>query len=110
MYRQWMSSLPGHVTKAPLSWLAIPGTVDCLFQWLLLLYDRVQDVEGGFTFERIHNTKEQIYFYERAENHKAKERLFESFKWANFPGKLSGKGVYMYKRCWFRFVHLSHLS
>ena len=37
-----------------------------------------------FTFERIHNTKEQIYFYERAENHEAKERLFESFKWANF--------------------------
>ena len=35
---------------------------------------------GRFTFERIHNTKEQIYFYERAENHKAKERLFESFK------------------------------
>ena len=35
---------------------------------------------GIFTFERIHNTKEQIYFYERAENHKAKERLFESFK------------------------------
>ena len=23
------------------------------------------------TFERIHNTEEQIYFYERAENHKA---------------------------------------
>ena len=35
---------------------------------------------GRFTFERIHNTKEQIYFYERAENHKAKEQLFESFK------------------------------
>ena len=33
-----------------------------------------------FTFERIHNKKEQIYFYERAENHMAKERLFESFK------------------------------
>ena len=32
---------------------------------------------GRFTFERIHNAKEQIYFYERAENHKAKERLFE---------------------------------
>ena len=31
---------------------------------------------GRFTFEPIHNTKEQIYFYERAENHKAKERLF----------------------------------
>ena len=35
---------------------------------------------GRFTFERINYTKEQIYFYERAENHKAKERLFESFK------------------------------
>ena len=33
-----------------------------------------------FTFEQIHNTKEQIYFYKRAEDHKAKERLFESFK------------------------------
>ena len=31
---------------------------------------------GRFTFERIHNTKEQIYFNERAENHKATERLF----------------------------------
>ena len=29
------------------------------------------------TFERIHNTKEQINFYERAENHKANERLFQ---------------------------------
>ena len=35
---------------------------------------------GRFTFERIQNTKEQIYFYERAENHKAKERMFKSFK------------------------------
>ena len=35
---------------------------------------------GRFMFERIHNTKEQIYFYERAENHKAKERMFKSFK------------------------------
>ena len=34
----------------------------------------------GFTFE-------QIYFYERAANHKAKEPLFESFKCANFLGK-----------------------
>ena len=31
-------------------------------------------------FERIHNTKERIYFYERAENNKAKERMFKSFK------------------------------
>ena len=40
-----------------------------------------------FTFERIHNTKEQIYFYKRAKNHKSKERTFKSFKWANFLGK-----------------------
>ena len=33
-----------------------------------------------FTFEQIHNTKEQIYFYERGENHKAKEWMFKSFK------------------------------
>ena len=36
--------------------------------------------DGRFTFERIHNTKEQIYFYERAENHKAKEQSFKSLK------------------------------
>ena len=36
--------------------------------------------DGRFTFERIHNTIEQFYIYERAENHKAKETLFESFK------------------------------
>ena len=36
-------------------------------------------VMGDLMFERIHNTKEQIYFYERAENHKAKERMFKSF-------------------------------
>ena len=33
-----------------------------------------------FTFERISNTKKQIYFYERSENHKTKERMFKSFK------------------------------
>ena len=38
-------------------------------------------------FEPIHNTKEQIYFYERAENHKTKEQMFKSFKRATFPGK-----------------------
>ena len=32
---------------------------------------------GDLRFSRIHNTKEQIYFCERAENHKAKEWLFE---------------------------------
>ena len=36
--------------------------------------------------------KEQIYFYERAENRKAKERMFESFKWVNFPGKHPAAG------------------
>ena len=35
---------------------------------------------GRYTCERIDNTKEQISFDERAENHKAKERMFESFK------------------------------
>ena len=39
---------------------------------------------GRFTFERIHNTKEQIIFYERAEKHKSKERTILSFKRA-FP-------------------------
>ena len=32
-------------------------------------------LNGRFTFEKIHNTKEQIYFYERALNHKAKEGM-----------------------------------
>ena len=31
-------------------------------------------------FEPINNTKEQIYFYERVENRKAKEQMFKSFK------------------------------
>ena len=31
--------------------------------------------KGRLTFEQIRNTKEQIYFYERAENHKAKEHI-----------------------------------
>ena len=48
---------------------------------------------GRFTFERMHNTKERIYFYESAENHKAKERLFESMKRVNFPGKHSDAGA-----------------
>ena len=54
-----------------------------------------------FTVERIHNTKEQIYFYERAENHKAKERMFKSFKRANFPGRHSDAGGgWMIPRKW----------
>ena len=74
---------------------------------------RYSPLRGRFTFEQIHNTKEQIYFYKRAENHKTKERLFGSFKCANFPGKhpdagadqgFLEKGVRMHKRCWFRFV------
>ena len=68
---------------------------------------------GRFMFERIHNTKEQIYFYERVENHKAKEQMFKSSKWGNSPGKhpdegldhgFPGKGVHMYSGvvvCWF---------
>ena len=44
-------------------------------------------------FERICNMKAQIYFYERAENHKAKKQMFKSFKWANFPGKHPDAGV-----------------
>ena len=47
---------------------------------------------GRFTFERIHNTKEQIIFYERAEKHKSKERTSLSFKRALFQGNdQSGK-------------------
>ena len=48
---------------------------------------------GRFTFEQIHNRKEQIYFYKRAENNKARERMFKSFKSANFPGKHPDAGV-----------------
>ena len=44
-------------------------------------------------FERIRNTKEQIYFYERAENHKAKEEMIKSFESENFPGKHPDAGV-----------------
>ena len=40
---------------------------------------------GDFTFERIHNMKEQIFSYESGEKHKAKEWMFKSFKCANFP-------------------------
>ena len=35
---------------------------------------------AGDLFERNHNMKEQIYFYEIAANHKAKEQMFKSFK------------------------------
>ena len=41
---------------------------------------------GRFTFEQIHNMKEQIIFYERAEKHKSKEWTILSFKRALFPG------------------------
>ena len=37
--------------------------------------------------------KELIYFYERAESHKAKERMLKSFKCSNFPGKHPDAGV-----------------
>ena len=41
--------------------------------------------ERRFTFEWIHNMKEQIFYYETAEKHKANEWMFQSFKRANFP-------------------------
>ena len=37
--------------------------------------------------------KSSIIFYERAENHTAKERLFESLKRANFSGKHPDAGA-----------------
>ena len=43
--------------------------------------------DGRFTFERIHNTKEHI-FYEKAEKHKSKERMI--FKKALFQGNDQG--------------------
>ena len=42
--------------------------------------NKIGNIGGRFRFERIHNMKEQIYFYERAEDHKAIERMFKSFK------------------------------
>ena len=51
------------------------------------------DYMGRFMFERIHNTKEQIYFNEKEENREAKKRMFKSFKWANFPGKHPDAGM-----------------
>ena len=61
---------------------------------------------GRFRFERIH-TKEQICFYERAENHTAKDRVFKSFKWANFPGKHpdAGEDQGLLKCVGVRFAH-----
>ena len=52
-----------------------------------------QLVNGRFTFERIRNTKEQLYFYEKAENHRAKEWIFKSLKCANFPDKHPAAGM-----------------
>ena len=37
-------------------------------------------IDGRFTFEQIHKTKEQIYCIEIAENHDAKEWTFKLFK------------------------------
>ena len=70
---------------------------------------------GRFMFERIHCTKEQIYFNERVENHRAKERMFKSFKWANFPGKHPEWDVEMNhwlleRDVGFALLLLSHLS
>ena len=47
---------------------------------LLSLKNHVVPGNGRFKFERIHNTKEQIYFNERAESYKAKVWMFKSFK------------------------------
>ena len=75
--------------------------------------------DGRFTFEQIHNTKEQIYFYERAENHEVKERMFKSFKSANFPGKhpdaradqgFLERGFICIKVLGFALLILSHLT
>ena len=52
-----------------------------------------RSMDGRFTFEQIRNMKELIYFYERAENHKAKEWMLKSFKSANFLGKHQDAGV-----------------
>ena len=38
-----------------------------------------------FTFERIHNTEEQIFSYQIADKYKTNERVFKSFKRADFP-------------------------
>ena len=35
------------------------------------------EIHWRFTFEWIHNTQGQIYFQERAENHKTKEWMFK---------------------------------
>ena len=60
-----------------------------------------------------------IYFYERAENHKAKERMFKSCKLANFPGKhpdagwinASWNGGFISMKVWgFALLILSYLS
>ena len=72
---------------------------------------------GRLTFERIHNTKEQIEFYERVENHKAKERMFKSFNERIFQvntqmqGKIKhlSKGFICIKVLGFALLILSHL-
>ena len=52
--------------------------------WTLM--ELLKEILDKVMFERIHNTKEQIIFYERAEKHKSKERTILSFKRALFPG------------------------
>ena len=53
---------------------------------VIIVNTKTESSYGRYTFERIHNMKGQIYFYE-------KERLIESFKWVNFPGKHPDAGA-----------------
>ena len=70
----------------------------CLLPWTLTeetYMCRISEAKAsaGDLFERNHNMKEQIYFYEIAANHKAKEQMFKSFKWGNFPAIPPDTGV-----------------
>ena len=91
-YNDWILLLWVHGLTVRLSSIFLLRFISldwCLFRYI-----------GRFTFEQIQNMKEQIYFYERAENHKAKERMFKSFKWANFPGKHPDAGMDWIIDCW----------
>ena len=54
--------------------------------------------------------KEQIYFWERAENHKANEQIFQVNIEMQGGSRMPGMGFHMHKRCWFCFVDFNHLS
>ena len=65
------------------------------------------DKNGRLTFERIHNTKEQIILYERAETHRPKERTILSFKRALFPGNdqvMTSQVQWLKHSFWFHFL------